>query len=229
MLNILIDWTGGREGCLGGLYAPGMREVLRKEIRTIQRARATLEKSNAERDRKMQALVKKIVQMGEQDKQFEARSAAARLQRMRVAYRRTDKQIENVERVSEQLTDQLTSVNVDRSIMLVAAVMNRRFQTMPDSRFQAMMIKCDEMRMREGLRQDMLDEFMDEANDPDESTEEMQSIDTHVDNILAELDVSFSDSTVQTPTSSTNSLVQMDAKISNELRKARPAVHEISR
>ncbi len=224
---MLVYWTGGREGCLGNLYMPSMREILRKEIRSIERARLTLEKSNVERDSQMQSLVKKIVRMGEANKKFEAHRAAARLQRLRVAYRRTDKQIDNVERVREQLSEQLTSANVDRSIMLVAAVMKRRFQSMPDSQFQAMMMKCEEMRMREGLREEMLEEFMDESNDPDEQLDS-ESMESHVSGILAELDVQF-DEPVARKVATTSALVQMDTQISAELRKARPAVHEISR
>lgn len=224
-VNVLVEWTGGRTGCLGGLYMRSVREILRIEIRSIDRAANSLEANNKKRSVDMKALKKRIKAHGEQNEQFEATQCALQLKQLQVAYRRTVKQTCNVEQIKVQLNEQLMKVNVDRSIMLVAAVMNKRFEAMPPQRFQQMMMKCEEMRMREGLREEMLEEFMDESMDGAES-EDGDS----VADILAEQGVVFAAPDVKPvePTAA-SVMAKIDQQMSSDLHSVRPPIHEIQR
>ena len=170
----LFDALFGDEGaCTAYWWPPSMRDTLRAEHRTLHRQVRAIDRDMARDAGQLETLKRATQKHWADGRREQAWQSALELHRAQLAYRMTGIQKNNVLRVADKMKQQMNAVTVDSSLVLVTRVMAARMHAMHPERFARMMQQYDELKAKEEMNEEQLNDFFSTNEDRDmERTED---------------------------------------------------------
>ena len=166
-----------------------MQDLLKHEHRQLMHRVRRIDREMHRDAGQLEQLRRRTEKEYETGKREQAWQAALELHRARIAYRMSGIQKNNVERVADKLKQQLNAVTVDNSLVLVTRVMAARMQIMNPGRFARLMQQYDELKTKEEMNEEQLNDFFsaNEDRDMERTEDELGTDEQRVMGIFAEL------------------------------------------
>lgn len=185
-----MEWLfGGRDGCFAWFYTPTVQDRLREEYRKLQRLGRGIGRDMMREAGQLEGLQRQVQSTARQGRWELARRHAIELHRSRLAFDRLGTQKDNVTRVADKIKQQMHAVTVDEGMVLVTRVMGARLQVMHPERFAKMMQRYEELKSKEEMNEEQLNEFFAAGEEQEQAQVDGRSDDERVALIFAELGI----------------------------------------
>lgn len=172
-----MDWLfetvfGGENGCFGSwMHEPTMTSVLQAEHLRLKGLIRRLDREMERRGAALNAGGEIMQNHAKKGRMDQARRAAIEQHQNRQAFFRLGKQKDAVARVAAKVQEQVHAVAVDQSVAMLMRVLSVRMQIMTPEQFSRRLVQYEQLKDREALNEEQLEEFFSTAEGDDREDE----------------------------------------------------------
>ena len=188
-MNFLFTYWGmDKEGCLGWMYTPSVREQVSSEIRKLESEARAIDRKLQRGDVNLKKLKEEVLQCYKKNQKETARRKALDLHSLRVSYSRQATEKRNVQRVAQEMQTQLSALGNDVALQRLTNILQTRMARNPPHVFTRMLERYEQLKLQSETTADMLSEMLEREVDEVDQTQDLADEEI-VNNIFSELTV----------------------------------------